>query len=116
MVLTNFTITVQFSEPMDPGSINPNTFGIYSTTLNEYVPGNISISSDLKTATFVPTTSLTPGDTIYPLSNGALDLSGNPQQTTFCGYYACSYYEYLIVGATADTTTPQVTETILVAM
>ena len=61
IIPTNFALNVQFSEPMDPGSINSNTFGLYSEGLAQYVTGTISTKLRPKTATFVPTTTLTPG-------------------------------------------------------
>jgi hypothetical protein len=107
-VPTNYAVTLQFNEPMDPGTINSGNFGIYDATAALNVAGSISISSDLKTATFVPNAPLTPGHAIYPTSANALDLAGNAQQNYFC---YCSYDPYLIVGATADTTPPQVAQT-----
>jgi len=109
-VPTNFVFSLQFSKPMDPGSINSTTFGLFDSTLGQLVAGTISVSADLKTATFVPSALLTPGHTLQPLSIGSQDLSGNPQQNILCGSLGCFNF-FLTVGPSADTTPPQVTET-----
>jgi hypothetical protein len=109
-VPTNFAFSVQFNKPMDTATVNIGTFGLYDATLAHYVAGTISVSTDLTTATFVPSAPLTPGDNIYPLSYGAWDLSGNPQQSILCGGLGC-FNLGLTVGSVADTTPPQVTQT-----
>jgi hypothetical protein len=108
-VPTNYAVTLQFNEPMDPGTINSGNFGIYDATAALNVAGSISVSSDLKTATFVPNAPLTPGHAIYPTSANAQDLAGNFQQNGLC--YCYPYNMFLVVGTTADTTPPQVTQT-----
>ena len=89
IIPTNYALSVQFSEPMDSGTIDSATFGLYDATDSLNVTGSISISSDSKTATFVPSSPLIPGHAIYPTSINAQDLSGNAQQNYYC---YCIYY------------------------
>ncbi|WP_218043354.1 Ig-like domain-containing protein [Oryzomonas rubra] len=89
------TFTVQFSKPMDPISINPNTLFLFDSTTNLNIPGIISSNADLTTFSFSPgyatngSFTLTSGDSIYLKVNGTQDLAGNGADATTY-YYTVS--------------------------
>ncbi|WP_298435884.1 DUF4082 domain-containing protein [Geobacter sp.] len=80
-VSTGTTVTVTFSEPMDPASINTNTIELRDP-LNVLVPSAISYNTATQTATLVPTAPLANSKTytaiIVGRSGGVKDLAGNP--------------------------------------
>ena len=73
-VATGSNLTVTFSEPMDPTTINGSTFTLQQG--GTAIPGTVYYSGVI--ATFVPLRPLTPGTTYTgTMTTGALDLSGN---------------------------------------
>ena len=83
---TNAAFAMQFSEPMDPGSVNPAAAKyvyIYDATSATYVTTTITFSSDLTTVMLKPTANLIASHQFQMCSNSMTDLSGNPQQN-FC--------------------------------
>jgi hypothetical protein len=77
--LTKPVISVTFDEPMDPRTINSTTITLTSALTPGFVPANVFLSLDGRTAQVVP---LSPfifaGDTITAtISSGATDLAGN---------------------------------------
>ncbi len=79
-VAANATITVTFSEPVNPSTVTSSTFSLKqgSTT----VPGSITCSANV--ATFTPSAALT-GGTVYTVSvtTGVTDLAGNAMTSPY---------------------------------
>jgi hypothetical protein len=101
-VATNASFSEEFSEPMDPGTVNSTTLLLYDATGSVYLAATVTLSPDLKTETVTPNSPLTPGHQIYVYSQNAQDLAGNTQNSTF---------SYATVGSGTDTTPPVVLET-----
>ncbi len=77
---------MQFNKPMDIGSVDIASVGVFSNAFNSCyspVPATISWSADQTTIFVVPTSPLTVGTTYYLGSYSLTDLAGNPQQN-FC--------------------------------
>lgn len=96
-VATNRQNVATFNEPMDPSTINDQTFIVMQgSTL---IPGTVSYAG--LTATFNPTDGFAPSTTYTAtLTTGVKDLAGNALTTA----YSWSF----ITGATADTIAPLV--------
>ncbi len=75
-VMLSSTVSVTFSEDMDPTTIDSTTFTLSS---NPPVDGAVSYDADTKTATFTPSSDLE-FDTTYTatMTTAAADLAGNP--------------------------------------
>jgi hypothetical protein len=74
-------LTVQFSEPMNPLTITPNSFQLTqsSSVSSLLVPGSLAMSSDLRSVTFTPAQQLIPNGLHTLTLNAAItDLAGNP--------------------------------------
>jgi methionine-rich copper-binding protein CopC len=100
---TNAVFSMQFSAPMDPGSVNPggvtSDVYIYDNTTGTYVTTTITFSADLTTVFLKPTANLTPSHSIQMGSFYMTDLSGNAQQ---------NFSENFLTGTGTDTTGPTV--------
>jgi hypothetical protein len=80
----NKTLSVQFSVPMDPATINASTFYVMQGTTA--VPGTYALSADGKTSTFNPTNTLAANTTYTAtMTTGIKDLQGKsiPNNTTW---------------------------------
>jgi methionine-rich copper-binding protein CopC len=79
-VAVNSTITVTFSEDMDPTTLNGTltNFTVKTTVGSVPVPGTVSYNNATRTATFTPTASLA-ANTNYTVTvtSGAKDTAGN---------------------------------------
>jgi len=97
----NAAIQLQASEPVDPGSVNSNTFMVYDETTWQPVAGSYSLSVDGRTVSFVPSTALGVSRTfyVYVANPGITDLAGNA---------LVSFTSNFTTGATADTSGLQV--------
>ncbi|MGA2534763.1 MAG: Ig-like domain-containing protein [Terracidiphilus sp.] len=89
-VAVNTPVVLTFSKPVDPVSVNSQSFSVVDNTLGASWGGTISVSSDQLSATFTPTYPYagTHQICVY-VSNGAsiVDLSGNafiPPTTAPC--------------------------------
>jgi len=60
----NTNIMLQISEPVDPGSVNSNSFTLFDDQMGQPVTGSYSVSADGRTITFVPS-ALLAGDRLY---------------------------------------------------
>jgi len=92
-VAINSSISVTFSEPIDPSTVTTSTFQVAGVT------GALSVNGT--TATFTPSSNLG-NNTAYTvtLTTGVKDAAGN----TMAAIYTCSF----TTGAQADTTLPTV--------
>ncbi len=105
-VPTNTAITVQYSEPMNTATIfdNPLTTGtfLYDTVTGLHVPGTLSFSTDLTTATFVPSAPLLVNRGYYFYSYDALDLEGNLQVDAIA-YFTTAFAPSATIPAVVNT-------------
>ncbi|HKV80417.1 MAG TPA: Ig-like domain-containing protein [Candidatus Sulfotelmatobacter sp.] len=104
-IATNASYSYEFDRPMDPGTVNNQTFYLYDTAVG-YMPGvgTVTLASDMKTETLVlPPGTLIAGHLVFAYSAGAQDLQGNVQTPFNTAYQT--------VGSTSDTTPPVVLET-----
>jgi hypothetical protein len=88
-VPVNSTITVVFSEAIDPVSFNSTTNFVSEDPTGAVVPATVTFSPDLTKAILTPNTALTGGSQLYSIyvnyySSGLTDLAGN-------GLYGNSY-------------------------
>jgi hypothetical protein len=100
----NSAITVALSKVVDPISVVPNTFIVYTLgSSNQQIPGNISIGSGGTSLTFTPIGPMPPSTQISVNVgyNGYLyDLAGNTFTSLYDGIFTTA--------STADTTPPTV--------
>ena len=90
-VPVNSVFTMQFSKPMDVGSLNVATVGVFANTCGDgIVPATVSWSPDQTTISIVPTGALAVGAPYYLSSDSLMDLAGNLQQT-FCNSFTTSF-------------------------
>ena len=91
-VPVNSPFSLQFSKPMDIGSLDDATdVGVSSNyCYGPYTPATISWSTDQTTISFVPAGPLAVGATYYLASFNLTDLDGNPQQN-FCISFTTSF-------------------------
>ena len=105
-------LVVTFSEPMDPTTINANTFYVRPGT-NNLVSGAIYYDAPTRRATFTPASPLA-YRTVYTatLTAGATDLAGNPVGAVRWTFTTAGLYEPdmgpVILGATDDGSTAQI--------
>ncbi len=89
-VVDNTTIQVVFSEAMDPASFDPNNSFLLETSSNTVVPATITFSTDYKTVTLTPNSSLTGGGVTYYMYIGyytnLYDVGGNRLSGTYIGF------------------------------
>ena len=73
----NTVVQLQVNEPVDPGTVNSNTFQVLQG--GQSVPGTYSVSTDGQTITFVPSSSLAASQsyTVNFSGEGITDLAGN---------------------------------------
>jgi len=84
---TNAAFAIQFSKPMDIGSLDGASVGVGSCCWNP-VPATVSWSADQTTVFIVPTSPLAAGSTQYYLFSFSLtDLSGNLQSGFDVNFY-----------------------------
>jgi len=75
---TNATVTLQFSERMNPLSITPATFRVSANSL--VVAGNVSVAADGLSATFTPDAPLAPSSLHFVQAFSLTDMAGNTSQ------------------------------------
>ena len=86
-VPTNALIQVQFSKRMDPLTVNTGDFLVFPQATFIPVAGTVSVSADGLTATFTPTTPLTPSTGYFvEVTSNVLDLEGLNLQGIFTSF------------------------------
>jgi len=100
----NTPITLQTSEPIDPATVNANTFFIDDNTTGQEVAGSYSVSADGRTINFLPSAPLAVSRSFsVDFSFGGItDLSGNPLGCAVL----CNFS--FTTGTAANTTGPSV--------
>jgi large repetitive protein len=89
-VPVNSAFSMQFSKPMDIGSLIPVDVNVYSYTAGQPVPATVTWSADQTTIFIVPTSPLGVGQQFLLESYYMTDLSGNPQ-TNFAISFTASF-------------------------
>jgi len=84
---TNASFTCLYSEPMDPGSVNPSNTAIYSYITNATIPFTYTWASDLMSVTMKPTTPLFANSEYNYSCEGAINLTGNGESGTYIYFY-----------------------------
>jgi len=105
-VATNQAVSATFSEAMDPTTINATTFTLTGPG-GIAVPGLVTYAAIANTATFTPTSNLSP-NTVYTatVTTGATDLAGNP-----LGAGLVPNPWTFTTGSTVNTTAPTIAST-----
>jgi hypothetical protein len=100
-VPVNSVVVVEFSEPIDPGTVSAATFYVRNQTTGEYVSGSLSVDVTGRTAYFMPAEPFAVG-TYHRLSvtTGIQDVAGNP--------LASYFYQSFTTAFSADETPPEV--------
>jgi len=81
-VSVSTTISFQFSEMMDPATINSSTITLMAGSTS--VPGQVTLSSDGIIATFTPTSALANSTSFTAsVSSGVKDVAGNALKSAF---------------------------------
>jgi Big-like domain-containing protein len=73
---TNAVIRLQFSERINPLTVNNATFLIVASSSNVAVTGTVSLTSDGLSASFAPGAALAPSTTYFVEAFGITDLTG----------------------------------------
>ncbi len=90
-VPVNAVFSMQFSKPMDVGSVDGSTAGVFSAGCGVgQVPATVSWSADLTTISIVPTSVLAVGGQYYLYSDSLTDLAGNLEQD-LCNSFTTSF-------------------------
>lgn len=90
---TNAVFAMQFDEPIDPGSVDGAVFGVTPLTYYcgwngyQFVPSNVTWSTDLTTIFINPTSALSPSSDYCMVSYSLADLAGNPQSGFLVYFY-----------------------------
>jgi hypothetical protein len=98
----NISFVFVYNKPLDPTTVynGGGSTSLYDYSVG-YVPATVTLSSDGRTITMVPTTNLVPGH-YYSANTEAYDMNGNGPGSGSYQFYAWS---------TSDTTLPQVSYT-----
>jgi len=101
-VATNTQVTVTFSEPMNPTTINSTNVQLTVTTGGAVVPATVTYNAATNAAVITPTSQLANG-TSYTVrvTTGVRDVAGNPLAAQFTSTFT----------TVADTTSPTVVAT-----
>jgi large repetitive protein len=89
-VPVNSAFSMQFSKPIDIGSLIPADVNVYSYTNGQPVPATVTWSADQTTIFIVPTNPLGVGQQFLLECYYMTDLSGNPQ-TNFTASFTASF-------------------------
>jgi len=99
----NTVIVEQVSEPIDPGTVNSQTFSVLDQTTGQTVAGTYSVSVDGQTITFLPSGPLGANQTYsIGIGSGITDLAGN---VLTCSAVCPGFFT---TGSTSSTGAPQV--------
>jgi hypothetical protein len=102
-VPTNTVIALQANVPVDPGTVNSNTFVLRDNVTGQNVTASLSVSGDGKTLILTPSSPLPTGRSHSVFFTGGItDLAGN----VFGCASLCNFS--FTTGTTADTTGPLV--------
>ncbi|MDQ0570030.1 hypothetical protein QFZ42_001864 [Variovorax paradoxus] len=110
-VATNTRITATFSEAMNPATISSASFAITSGNLATAVSGTVTYAASSRTATFTPTASTLPVNTLFTatITTAATDASGNALAgNTAVAPNAGNHVWTFMTGSTADAVPPTV--------
>jgi methionine-rich copper-binding protein CopC len=90
-VSTSTTVTLTFSEPMDPTTINTTTIKLATTSGGTQVAGTVAYTAGSTTATFTPSSPLTAGTSYtVTVTTGAKSALGVPLASQFTSQFSTS--------------------------
>jgi hypothetical protein len=75
-VATTTTVEIHFSEPIDRNSVSSSSFRVLNPSFTP-VAGTVVVAADALSATFTPSSPLTPSSVYRPQVTNILDLAGN---------------------------------------
>jgi YD repeat-containing protein len=108
-VPVNTLITAHANVPIDPGTVNSNSFQLIDRATNQVVSGSYSVSADGQTLSFVPNAALAVNRNYVVFAGpGMSDLAGNPAT---CGdnFFCIAFGSIAFTtSTTADTVPPTV--------
>jgi len=104
-IATNSTITLNYSKPIDPISVNANTIYVYSQQTGYPIAGAYAVTNTATTATvvFTPTAPVPAGTVVYVIPNYNCCVSD------YVGNNAQGGQFHFTTANTVDTTSPTVT-------
>ena len=86
-VPTNSVILVQFSKRVDPLTVTTADFIVFPQATSISIPGTVAVSADGLSATFTPTSPLSPSTGYFIEATGnILDLEGQGLQSVFTSF------------------------------
>ena len=94
-------VQVQFTKPIDPATLTPQSFNVTDNTAGTTIAGMIQVDPSGITASFVPQSLLPVGRTI------SVDLTGAVQDSSGNGLQGSAYFSFTTAFA-PDTTAPRV--------
>lgn len=106
-VAVSTSVTITFSEPMNPSTVNTGTFKLSSSSGD--VGGTISYPAGGTAATFTPSSPLVAGtDYTVTVTTGATDVAGNPLASSFFSTFttAASGSAFNVTGFWSGTDAP----------
>ena len=95
----NMVARVTFSEPLDPMSMNRDTFRMFNWQGGDVLDATVTLSADRRTATLTPASPLEPFNRYYFTIQGFTDVAGNTGSGPFLSFYT---------GSGSDTAAPTV--------
>jgi hypothetical protein len=106
-VPTDVVIVLRVDEPVDPSTLTSATLGVWDNVLGQQVAGTITLSTDGRTVSFVPTAPLgiLRSHSVYFAGQGIADLAGN-----LLGYGGGLSNFSFTTGAAASAGGPQVVQ------
>lgn len=107
-VPTNAWLQVNFVEPVDPSTVDSDTFYVQNTTANIRVAGSWTVADDRMSLRFIPDENLRENNVHY------IYVGYSPYLTDWAGNrLAGNQYRYFTTGSGQDTSSPSITQTSL---
>jgi hypothetical protein len=109
-VAVNSVVVVEFSEPIDPATINDTTFRLYNSTSREDVEGSREVDSTGRIVYFMPLEPLAVGtEHKIIVSSGVQDVAGNALEY-WNGSRRCDWCQRFRTAFESDEVSPEVVE------
>ena len=97
-VVINVTVTAEFSEPVNPVTVNETTVKLYNLTTGQWVDAEVALDASRTVAIFTPIELLTPSTQFrLQITTGVTDTAGNTLANTYVNF---------TTGENAEDTTP----------
>ena len=97
-VVRDVVVTAEFSEPVNPITVNETTVKLYNLTTGQWVDAEVTLDASRTVAIFTPVELLTPSTQFrLQITTGVTDTAGNTLANT---------YVYFTTGEHAEDTIP----------